>query len=94
MVNHLRLASHMLGPWISIRNNNTHDCYGIQCNLVKYLAKSLNFTFELIQENDGNGHQWKNGTWTGMVAKYIKNVSYLLIVLCACLNNLFTFDRR
>ena len=76
MATHLRLASNMLAPWVSIHTNDTKDCYGIQCNLIKYLARSLNFTFELIEEQ-GHGHRMRNGTWRGMVARFFKNVGNL-----------------
>ena len=71
---HLKLVADFISPWIVIENNNYRDCKGIQCDMVKYLAKSLNFTFEIINENQGNGYQMENGTWTGMLARFVTKV--------------------
>ena len=71
---HLKLVGVYIKPWVSISSNNSNDCTGIQCNMVKYLAKSLNFTFDFIDEKEGNGYQLKNGTWTGVLGRFQRKV--------------------
>jgi hypothetical protein len=49
MYSHLRLVIYPHNPWIVI--NETIDkqyCEGIQCDLLKYVSKSLNFSYEFI----------------------------------------------
>ena len=88
MHNHLRLVADLLEPWIRIKNQNFRDCEGIQCDMVKYFAKSLNFSFEIINENQGPGYQLENGTWTGVCARFAKEVRHPVNKLENCFNNL------
>jgi hypothetical protein len=67
MYSHLRLAIDPHIPWIVI--NETIDkqyCEGIQCDLLKYVSKSLNFTYEFILESDRIEHDLSNGSWNGI----------------------------
>jgi hypothetical protein len=75
MHSHLRLAIDPHKPWILI--NETIDkqyCEGIQCDLLKYVSKSLNFTCEFVIESDGVGHELSNGSWKGYIARIVKDV--------------------
>jgi hypothetical protein len=64
MYSHLRLVIEPHNPWIVI--NETIDkqyCEGIQCDLLKYVSKSLNFSYEFITdeieiENKSSGKLW------------------------------------
>lgn len=72
MSRHLRLVAELCRPWILL--NNDQVCTGIQCNLLKYLARSLNFTYQIITTKDGSGFQLDNGSWTGMIGMIERNV--------------------
>jgi len=49
MYSHLRLFIVPHNPWIVINKNiDKQYCEGIQCDLIKYVSKSLNFTYEFI----------------------------------------------
>ena len=74
MVKHLRLVGDLIAPWLKLENNQS-ICSGIQCNLMKYLARSFNFSYEIIGVKDGPGYQLPNGSWTGMIGKILSNVS-------------------
>ena len=74
MVNHLRIGAALLAPWIVLENKNFQDCIGILCDLVKYLAKSMNFTYDFISEAGGSGVLLANGSWTGLISKFVKGV--------------------
>ena len=77
---HLKLVGEFLEPWISRESTNIR-CYGIQCNMVKYLTKSMNFTYELIDDRTGNGFQLKNGIWTGVLGRFERGVNNLIFSL-------------
>ncbi len=95
MYSHLRLAIDPHNPWIVI--NETIDkqyCEGIQCQLLKYVSKSLNFTYEFIIDRGENGYELSNGSWNGFIGRIFKNVrldfneselkvSKILINICA-----------
>jgi hypothetical protein len=75
MYSHLRLVIDPHKPWILI--NETIDkqyCEGIQCQLLKYVSKSLNFTYEFITDEEGFGLQLSDKSWTGVVGRILKNV--------------------
>jgi hypothetical protein len=75
MYSHLRLVIDPHNPWIVI--NETIDkqyCEGIQCQLLKYVSKSLNFTYEFIRESDGIGHELSNNSWKGFIDRIFNNV--------------------
>ena len=46
MSKHLRVVASTIVPWIM--RINDHECKKILCELIKYLSKSLNFTYNLI----------------------------------------------
>ena len=47
MEKHLRVVAPRIVPWIF--RINDHECNQILCELIKYLSKSLNFTYNLIE---------------------------------------------
>jgi hypothetical protein len=54
MNSHLRLDVYPVNPWIVI--NETIDkeyCKGIQCELLKYVSKSLNLSYQFITGGKG-----------------------------------------
>ena len=75
MVKHLRIAGDLAAPWLKLENG-LKICSGIQCNLIKYLARSLNFSYEIIGVKDGPGYQLPNGSWNGMIGRIHRNVSF------------------
>ncbi len=80
MYSHLRLAINPHNPWIVI--NETIDkqyCKGIQCEILKYVSKSLNFTYEFIRESDGPGYELSNGSWKGHIGRIVKDVRFIFI---------------
>ena len=72
---HLRLVLDPHKPWIII--NKTIDrqyCEGIQCNLLKYISKSMNFSYEFLIDKQGMGYRLKNKTWNGFMGRIARNV--------------------
>ena len=75
MNSHLRLVIAPHNPWIIV--NETIDrqyCEGIQCDLLKYISKSFNFSYEFIIEKYGLGIQLENKSWDGMIGKIHRNL--------------------
>ena len=64
MTNHLRLTGVTFAPFIFLKDNDKNYCDGINCNLIKYLSRSLNFTFEFIKYSHF-AFLPKNGNWSG-----------------------------
>ena len=61
-------------PWFYYTKQNNNYCYGIQCNLINYLARSLNFTYNVIIDTNGKGFQLPNNSWSGKIGKLFSNV--------------------
>jgi hypothetical protein len=75
MYAHLRLDVNPHNPWIVI--NETIDkqyCEGIQCQLLKYVSKSLNFSYEFITDGNRTGHKSSNNSGTGAIGRIFRNV--------------------
>ncbi len=75
MNSHLRLDIYPHNPWIVI--NETIDkqyCKGIQCKLLKYVSKSLNFSYEFIIEVNETRSESSNELWTGAFGRIFRNV--------------------
>jgi len=75
MYSHLRLAINPHNPWIVI--NETIDkqyCEGIQCQLLKYVSKSLNFSYEFITDGNRTRQKSSNESWTGPIGRIFNNV--------------------
>jgi hypothetical protein len=80
MYSHLRLAINPHNPWIVI--NETIDnqyCEGIQCQLLKYVSKSLNFSYEFIIDRDGVGYELSDNSWKGFIGRIVNNVRLISI---------------
>jgi len=78
MYSHLRLIIDPNIPWIYV--NQTIDkqyCEGIQCQLLKYVSKSLNFSYEFVFEKEGIEYGLENKTWTGFMGAINRNVRYI-----------------
>ena len=72
MTFNVRLVASLTSPWVEVNQNNTYS--GIQIKLMNYIARSLNFTYELLIIYDGSGRKLDNGTWTGMIGRIKNNV--------------------
>ncbi len=75
MYSHLRLVINPYNPWIVI--NETIDkqyCKGIQCELLKYVSKSLNFSYEFVIGGNDKKDESSNELWTGRIDRIFKNV--------------------
>ena len=67
-MNILKLAASSYEPWMLLFMDNKYDCQGIACHLVKYISRSMNFTFEFVfQKEIGSGYQLPDGNWTGAI---------------------------
>jgi len=78
MYSHLRLVIDPHNPWIIV--NQTIDkqyCEGIQCQFLKYVSKSLNFSYQFIVEKEGVGRQLQNKSWTGFFGAIHRNVRHV-----------------
>jgi len=51
MPDHLTLTAIPHKPWFYYINNDYDNCLGIQCDIIKYLSRSLNFTFKVLLES-------------------------------------------
>ncbi len=51
MVTQLRVLVFPHQPWFIFSSNNNQLCDGILCELIKYLSKSLNFTYSFYVDN-------------------------------------------
>ena len=93
MNKHIRLVAELIKPWINKINNNNQTCDGIQCHLLVYLARSLNFTYDIKTTKDGSGYQLENGSWTGMTGIIERNVRFIPYIFINILlyNNLNEF---
>lgn len=82
MYSHLRLVVDPHYPWIVVNQAiDKQYCKGIQCELLKYVSKSLNFTYEYILDKHGDGDQLRNKTWIGSVGTIFNNVGLILDIL-------------
>ena len=69
---HLNLFINAFMPWMSVRADN--DCEGILCHLLKYVSKSMNFSYTLFGQNESLGTKLANGSWTGGISHLQTNV--------------------
>ena len=72
MLKNLRTVFRPNKPWIYV--NNQTNCEGILCHLIKYLSKSLNFSYNLILDDEGQGFKLPNGQWSGVFGRFQRNV--------------------
>ena len=76
MTPHVRLIAQSINPWFKAQRKNTYS--GIQVNMMSYIARSLNFTYEILINNGGSGNKLDNGTWTGFIGKIMNNVNLFI----------------
>ena len=74
-MSHFVVAADDWRPFFEVNMNSANKSYnGVMFQLLEYVQKSLNFTYEIRQPADG---QWgfvnKNGTVTGMVGMVSRN---------------------
>ena len=75
MYSHLRIVLDPLPPWIYLnKSKGEQHCTGIQCQLLKYISKSLNFSYEFIIDKQGMGYELKNKSWNGFMGQIARNV--------------------
>jgi hypothetical protein len=75
MNSHLRLDIYPHNPWIVI--NETIDkqyCEGIQCELLKYVSKSLNFSYQFIIDGNEARSESSSEPWTRVVGRIFRSV--------------------
>ena len=75
MYEHLRLTATHFMPFMDLSDNDIYNCKGITCNLIKYLSRSLNFTFDLVINNVREYKQLENGSWTSVIGLIQSGVS-------------------
>ena len=93
MTLHVRLVALLISPWLEVHQNNKYS--GIQVNLMNYIARSLNFTYEISIIYDGAGLKLDNGTWTGMIGRIQNNVILLnLIIMVIILLFLYRYRKQ
>ena len=61
-------------PWLY--GNHPVNCRGILCDLIKYLTKSLNSTYTLIEAHETGTFVKSNNSWTGSLGQLQRNVFY------------------
>lgn len=54
---------------------------GVDSYLVKTLARSLNFTWQIKYADSKWGTKLRNGSWDGIVGHVMRQASYLLKIL-------------
>ena len=69
---HLVLSGEQWKPFMDFDENSVLLPGSLMLNVIEYLQKSLNFTWELRRPPDqGWGHQYENGSWSGMIGMLI-----------------------
>ena len=76
IMKNLKIAASEYEPYMILNRNDKEECEGIACHLIKYIARSMNFTFDLIiQEEIETGDQLPDGNWTGAIGLIQSGVS-------------------
>ena len=76
---HLRIVSYkQQKPWMMRKGQN--DCQLVLCELIKYLSRSMNFTYNFIDVTHFGIFNAQNQSWSGAMGRFQRNV-WLLIVL-------------
>ena len=76
MYEHLRLSATQFPPFMFLNENDNINCTGITCNLIKYLSRSLNFTYEFIKYSEKISFRLPNGSWPGLIGLFQRDVSF------------------
>ena len=74
MSEHLTIVADAYEPWIYFIDLIKGKCIGIQCEIINYLSRSLNISYNIITVSTGAGTLLPNNTWTGFFGKFINNV--------------------
>jgi hypothetical protein len=75
MDSHLRLDIYPHNPWIVINETIDKQYFkGIQCELLKYVSKSLNFSYQFIIDGNEKRSESNNELWTGNIGRIFRNV--------------------
>ena len=75
MSKYITILSSGLKPWFYYLDQAKSDCSGIQCDIINYLARSLNFTYNVIINTNGIGSKLPNNSWSGAIRLLLDNVS-------------------
>ncbi len=61
---HLKIVIEpFIDPWITVNEiSDKPNCNGIQCQLLNYVSKSMNFSFEFVYEAYETGHKLDNNS--------------------------------
>ena len=81
MYDHLRLTATPLMPYMDlIDHDHKLGCKGITCHVIKYLSRSLNFTYDLVTFKGPVIEVLKNGSWGGTFGYIERGVSLNAII--------------
>ena len=75
MARHLSLTATQFLPFMNLTNQGEKICSGITCSLIKYVSRSLNFTFDLVTYNTKVSIEDENGNYDGVIGLIQKGVS-------------------
>ena len=81
MKRHLTLTATHFPPFMFLNENDSINCKGITCNLIKYLSRSLNFTFDFIKYREKISYRLPNGNWTGLIGLIQQGVCLYLNII-------------
>ena len=74
MTGHLRICVNFQEVWIYGSTQST-ECHGILCDLLKYLNKSLGFSYNFIAEKQENVVENQNNEWSGVIGQLQRDVN-------------------
>ena len=71
---HLVLSGEQWKPFMDFDMDSVLLPGSLMLNVIEHLQKSFNFTWELRRPPDqGWGHQYENGSWSGMIGMLLAN---------------------
>ena len=70
---HLRTVVIPFKPWFN--RIGQFECEGILCDLFEYLAESLNFTYDIIQDKEFGILNETDNSWSGVFGRFQRNVT-------------------
>ena len=86
---HLRISTIPYEPYTFLGdekqniNNNTRTYRGLMMDAVKYIQTKTNFTYSILDENDGLwGTRDENGSWNGLIREIMENGADVRLVGC------------
>ena len=89
---HLVLSGEQWKPFMDFDDKSVLMPGSLMLNVIEYLQKSLNFTWELRRPPDqGWGHRYENGSWSGMIGMLLANEIDIAIGKLIHANVMFTF---